>query len=155
MTRRYVAACLAAVVAAGSMAGLAIAGTRYSADVPADPIPTYVIRAGAIRFGVGGPTLYTATDHSSVGIVSVAANAAGDLVVTTDFDSADETLISAIVEEDFQISVKRTLCGISGGGRMSTIRCTKPDGSQAKVNSSYFDISVDNVWFQTISVVTP
>ena len=130
----------------------ALAGSSY----PGDPQPQVRIRGGCIRLGPPGPYLHVATDHSAIGIVDVDTNAAGDLVITTDFDSSEETLVSAIAAVDFQLAAKRINCGISGGGTTSTIRFTKQtDGSQVDADSSFWNPSVDNIWFQTVSVVTP
>jgi hypothetical protein len=117
---------------------------------PSDEALDVVIRGGCVRLGPPGPYLHVGTNHGAIGIVDVDVNAAGDLVVTTDFQPGEE-LITASAAIDFQLAAKRVMCGVLGGGVTSTIRFIKPDGSKAKANSSFFDPDTDNIWFQTIS----
>ncbi len=123
-------------------------------QLPARAIGTgLMLRGGCIRLGAPGPALYTASNHAALGITAVGINASGDLVVTTDF-GASEILVSAIVVPDFTLAVKRIFCGISGGGSTSTIRFTDADGIRRRADSSFFDIDIDNVWFQTVSIAS-
>ena len=100
-----------------------------------------IVRGGCVRLG---PQAVPPRRHQRrpIGIVEVEVNAAGDLVITTDFQPGEE-LITAIAAVDFQLAAKRVTCGILGGGVTSTIRFIKPDGSKAKANSAFFDPDTD------------
>ena len=111
-----------------------------------------LIRGGCIRLGPPGPYLYVESNHGSIGIVSVGINAVGDLVVSSDF-GPNEVLVSAVVAADFTLAAKRIFGGVSGGGVTSTIRFTDSAGVRVRADSDRFDPAVDNIWFQTVSIL--
>lgn len=136
-------------------------GTNYpSSQVPPITIPGYPtltrIRGGCIRLGVGGPDLWISGDHDAVGITGVRRDTAtGDLIVEFDyrFDDVNEHLLIANADPDLTLALKKINCGISRGGYDAQVRFVRQDtGGVVACNSSYFDITQDNIWIKTICI---
>jgi hypothetical protein len=145
VNRRAFLASLGAVVATAAFPAPAAA-----APIPATEAPGLIHRAVCIRLGPGGPYLLDSRTHANVGVTKVGVNTAGDLVVYTDWRDG-ERLIYAGVNVDLSLGAKGVTCGVSGGGPKSTIRFVDGNGVRRRANSSYFNPTVDNVWFLTIS----
>jgi hypothetical protein len=160
MRRRDFLAQATAAAAVASLGALALPGPTRAFD-PVHPAVTglaqldgpydLVFRGACVRLGVGGPKLHINAVHGSLGVTRVGLSSVGDLVVYTDF-APPEFLIVAAANIDFQLGAKGVTCGVSGGGPKSTIRLVDGHGVRRRANSSYFDIAVDNIWFQTLSI---
>lgn len=143
------------VAAAGAVAGVVgLALPVNAARIPAAPQPTLINRGACIRLGPGGPYILDNRTHANLGITKLSLSTAGDLVVYTDWQDG-ERLVFAGVNVDLTLGAKGVTCGVSGGGPKSTIRFVDGNGVRRRANSSFFDSTIDNVWFQTVSLAVP
>ncbi|GAA0189823.1 hypothetical protein GCM10008944_01690 [Cytobacillus oceanisediminis] len=116
-----------------------------------------VVRTAIVRLG-SDLSLYTDTNHASLGVESVTVDE-GWLEVRTDFDGAREKCLSATASVDATLAGKGVFVGASGGASLTRYALYSartlghyPAFSRIPASSTVFSSAIDNLWITHLSL---
>lgn len=133
-----------------------LGATIRPALTPASASNPIVARGCVIRYdtlnGAGTavvPRIHEDAGHICVGVTSIGLEANGDLRI--DNVGGPWKIVTAVVTVDESLAALGLICGVSGGGTVSIVRCYDRTGVRVRADSLVMYGAGRNIWFHALN----